>query len=92
MNTYTIKPGDTLQSIAFKLFGDESFAQYLASINGLSASGGSYLLPFPGQTINVGVAEVQGERISPWPWAIGASILAGIIFRKQITAFVKKAL
>lgn len=91
MNTYIVKHGDTLQSIALKFFGDPTMAQYLASINGIAGypgvASGFYYIIHPGQVINVGVAEVEGKRI--WPWAVGAGVLAAIVFRKRISSFLK---
>ena len=95
MNTYNVQPGDTLQSIAVKFFGDESMAGYLASINSIAAvsgwAGGFTYLITPGQELNVGVAEVEAKKINPWPWAIGAGLLTAIVFRKKIRTLFKKS-
>lgn len=92
MSTYTVKHGDTLQSIAFKFFGDENMAQYLASINGIAGypgSNGMFYVIYPNQVLNVSVASIEANRI--WPWAIGAGILTVIIFRKKISKLFKKS-
>lgn len=92
MSTYTVKSGDTLQSIALKFFGDPGMAQYLASINGIAGypgvAGGFFYVIHPNQVINVGVAEVGGSRI--WPWALGAGLLTAIVFRKKIKSLFQK--
>ena len=69
MSTYTVKVGDTLQSIARSVLGDESLTQYLASINNIPAHpggivGGFIYVIHPGQVLETGVAEVTGKK---WP-------------------------
>lgn len=92
MSTYTVKAGDTLQSIAFKVFGDESMAQYLASVNGVAGypgiAGGFFYAIHTGQVLQVGTAGIETTRL--WPWGVGACVLAGVLFRKQIVNFFKK--
>lgn len=71
MNTYTVQSGDTLQSIAKDVLGDESLATYLASINQVNTVS-------PGQVLNVGVAEVSA-KYSYTPWIVGGLLLlAGV--------------
>jgi LysM repeat protein len=89
MNTYTVQPGDTLQSIAKSKLGDESMAQYLASINSIPGQPGFtgqwvYTIQ-PGQKIKIDVAGVTGKKAKAWPWIIGiAAISTAIYYRKEI--------
>lgn len=97
MNTYTVKSGDTLQSIAKNVLGDESMTQYLASINNIvgvpGVAGGWIYVISPGQVLNIGVAEITAEK-KKVPAAIwigaGVTIAAVVYWRKDIAAFFKQ--
>lgn len=86
MSTYTVKSGDTLQSIAMDLFSDESMASYLASINNIKAVV-MYCIAAPcpalyplkvGQVLNTGVAEVSAKKMKPLIIALELAFVAGI--------------
>jgi hypothetical protein len=84
---YTIKEGDTLESIAKKLYGDESMSQYLASINGipmLADRGSLYYAIWPGDQIETGVAEVVKKKY-PWGWVITAIVVILIVIGVTIS-------
>lgn len=90
---YIVQSGDTLQSIAVRFYGDASMAQYIASINSLTAfdwniAGDPMYKIYPQQVLKVGVATVKSTRL--WPWAAGAGVIAAIVFRKRIAQLFKR--
>jgi LysM repeat protein len=74
--TYTVKAGDTLQSIAAMRLGDESLWQYLASINSIK----SPYTVLPGQVITVEVAEVTDTPIKGFSIIFLIALAAGIYY------------
>lgn len=82
--TYTVKQGDTLESIAEQFFGDRSMVGYLASINNIQGESMMCITqPCPvyypvqiGQELNIGTPEVTGKK---WNWILIITItsLAG---------------
>jgi hypothetical protein len=67
---YTVQHGETLNSIAVKIFGDEEMVHYLASINQIPGKLGGGL-PYPvktGQVIETGTPEVEGKINYTWLW------------------------
>jgi hypothetical protein len=96
MNTYTVQPGDTLESIAEKLYGDRSMVQYLASINSLKSvpdpAGNDFWVygVTPGQILKTDVPEVTAKKYN-WPVVIGGTLTAAlaIYYRKEIVSFFK---
>jgi hypothetical protein len=93
MTTYTVQPGDTLESIAENIFGDRSMVQYLASINSLQSTRtvtGYVYLVSPGQILNTDVPEVTAKKYN-WPVVIGGTLTAAlaIYYRKEIVSFLK---
>ena len=70
--SYTVKAGDTLQSIAAMQLGDESLWQYLASINSIA----SPYTVLPGQVIETEVAEVKSTS-NLWIKYLLLALLAG---------------
>ena len=90
MKTYTVQPGDTLSKIAEEQLGEMELWPYLASINQIASP---YTI-YPGEVINIGVAEVEAKKKkSAWPW-IGLIALAGagVYWRKDIWNFLNKKL
>lgn len=93
--SYIVKQGDTLESIATEQLGDESLAQYLASINniqGVPGFAGGWVYPISaGQVLETGTPEVTAKK---WPKGlIIAGVLAaaaGMYYRKDIVAFFEK--
>lgn len=74
--TYTVKAGDTLQSIAAMQLGSEELWNYLASINSIK----SPYTVLPGQVITVEVAEVNDTPIKGFSILFLIALAAGIYY------------
>lgn len=82
---YVVKSGNTLSSIARDVLGDITLWPYLASINSIPSP---YTI-YPGQVLNIGVAEVSADTDKKKNWISGL-IIGGVAFAIAAVVYHRK--